>query len=319
MRAHPIAATADDLRPGGRLHADGILGVLGFGAPRPEGLGLACPFATVALGPLRPGPAYEVWRTGGAVRWLTEDGVSCGTDGETMFGLVDPEPDGLGMQAVARAAYERMFAAASRLGCPHPIRAYNYLPDILGLERGEERYRLFNAGRQEAFLAQGRSVQAAPAACGLGTRGGRPVIAFVAGAVPGTPVENPRQVSAYRYPAAYGPRSPSFSRAMLAGRLLCISGTASIVGHRSLHADDPAAQTDEIVRNLDALLGRFGETLATAAPRLAAKIYVRHANDLGAILGRLDGLLDAERTMVLEAEICRPDLAVEIEAFCSLA
>ena len=34
-------------------------------------------------------------------------------------------------------------------------------------------------------------------------------------ALTGTPVENPRQVSAYRYPRQYGPQPPSFARAML--------------------------------------------------------------------------------------------------------
>ncbi len=36
---------------------------------------------------------------------------------------------------------------------------------------------------------------------------------------------------------------------------LFISGTASIVGHRSLHIGDTAAQTRETLTNIEALLG----------------------------------------------------------------
>src|SRR3546814_8116900 len=53
---------------------------------------------------------------------------------------------------------------------------------------------------------------------------------------------------------------PSFSRATLIGdganaRLL-VSGTASVVGHESLHAGDLTAQLDETMANLDAQIGR---------------------------------------------------------------
>ena len=63
------------------------------------------------------------------------------------------------------------------------------------------------------------------------------------------PVENPRQVSAYRYPPTYGPRVADLL-ARGAGRTsaaatiaLFISGTASIVGHETVHQGDVRAQT----------------------------------------------------------------------------
>ena len=104
---------------------------------------------------------------------------------------------------------------------------------------GLERYRQFNIGRQDAFLDSHRGATGnVPAASAIGLAGGPLSVAFLAGATPALAVENPRQVSAYLYPADYGPRSPTFSRAVratLSGQeALFVSGTASIVGHRTV-------------------------------------------------------------------------------------
>ena len=75
--------------------------------------------------------------------------------------------------------------------------------------------------------------------------------------VPGTPVENPRQVSAYRYPRQYGPQAPSFARAMLPpsqAMPLLLSGTASVVGHESKHHDCVESQLAETFANFDSLI-----------------------------------------------------------------
>ena len=122
-------------------------------------------------------------------------------------------------------------------------------------------------------------------------------------------IETPRQVSAFRYPERYGARAPLFARATLACGMLFISGTASIVGHESRHAGDVAAQADEMLRNLEALLSqarRLGCALSPA--ELRAKLYLRHPRDGDVVRERL-------RAAGLAAPvICRPELDVEIEA-----
>ena len=94
------------------------------------------------------------------------------------------------------------------------------------------------------------------------------VVYFLAGRVAPVFVENPRQVSAYHYPREYGTHSPVFSRAALLRQAqsltLFISGTASIVGHRSLHLGDTAAQTRETLTNIEALLGEANRTARAA-------------------------------------------------------
>jgi len=148
------------------------------------------------------------------------------------------------------------------------------------------------------------------------------VVYFLAGRTAPTFLENPRQVSAYHYPRQYGSHSPVFSRATLlrhsGGLALFISGTASIVGHRSLHVGDTAAQTRETLANIEALLAEASRVARSARfelGALACKVYVRRPADLPVIKAELAAALGAgARVIYLQADICRQDLLVEIEA-----
>lgn len=197
------------------------------------------------------------------------------------------------------------------------------MPAITAVTHGLERYRQFNAGRQLGFEASARRVTGnVPAACAIGVRTGPLSVAFLAGRTPTVALENPRQVSAYNYPPQYGPLSPTFSRASLAQlhqqELLLLSGTASIVGHETLHTGDAEEQTQEILRNIEAVLAQANaHTRSTAAytlQELQLRVYVRHAKDGDRIRAIVDQAIgDGQPALYLEADICRPDLDVEIE------
>ena len=233
----------------------------------------------------------------------------------------DPRPP---LQDGAKTAYHAVFDLLERKGHGAILRFWNYFPAINAVSHGMERYRQFNIGRQDAFLAHGRSlVGNVPAACALGSSGGGLQVAFLATHADVLCIENPRQVSAYHYPSEYGPRSPTFSRACLvdvAGRdLLFVSGTASIVGHQTLHPGDVTEQTRECLRNIEAILAEANRHAPKAGFRLedlTYKVYLRHASDLAAVRGELNRSIGAPVTArFLRADICRTDLLVEIEAF----
>jgi chorismate lyase / 3-hydroxybenzoate synthase len=146
---------------------------------------------------------------------------------------------------------------------------------------------------------------------------------WLAARAPGIAVENPRQLSAYRYPRRYGPQPPSFARAMLPpgnGLPLLLSGTASVVGHETRHPDCVQAQLDETFANFDSLLGaahRLRPSLPAAfGPGTRLKAYVRDAAALAQVAADLDARLGGEvPRIVLHADICRRDLRVEIDGF----
>ena len=275
------------------------------------------------------GPMADVWHATGQVRSGTTGVVRWRTDGHWLLGAIDLDEatERQGVAQLAERAYTDLFLALAESGCPHLLRIWNYLPQINGDGGGLERYRQFNMGRQQAFLAAGQAAfEGAPAACALGIRQGALCIRFLAGQTAPLPVENPRQVSAYRYPDTYGPRSPTFSRAALAelggGELaLFISGTASIVGHETVHLGDVRAQTAETLRNLAAVIEAANARTDArfTLPALEAVVYVRHVADAAVVRAVLEEALGSaaptvRQAVYLEADICRQDLLVEIEA-----
>ena len=226
------------------------------------------------------------------------------------------------LQATTEAAYASIFERLESR-CYDALRFWNYFPAINQESHHKERYRQFNIGRQDAFLAHGRSVIGnVPAACALGSAGGGLQIAFLAARANVISVENPRQLSAYHYPSQYGPRSPTFARAGLvklgARDMLFISGTASIVGHQTLHHGDVAAQTRECLNNIAAIVAEAKRQAPDAGFRLdtlAYKVYVRHPEDMDTVRREMTQFIGGGVSAVfLQADVCRADLLVEIEA-----
>jgi hypothetical protein len=148
-------------------------------------------------------------------------------------------------------------------------------------------------------------------------------VIFAACTAPLRHVENPLQVAAYNYPRAYGPRAPSFARATVVpggkAATVFISGTAAIRGHATVAAGSTPGQLDCTLENLDAL-GRaagLGPGLATGEGSTRHfRVYVRHAADQPLVAARLEEKLfgPADRVSYLQADICRSDLRLEIEA-----
>jgi chorismate lyase/3-hydroxybenzoate synthase len=204
-------------------------------------------------------------------------------------------------------------------------RIWNYVPAINGTTADLEHYRHFCQGRSLAFEERyGRGFEERmPAASAVGCRGSRLLVAFLAGKTPAQYLENPRQVPAYRYPASYGPRAPSFARATAVradGRGdVFIAGTSAIVGHATMAPSQTAAQLDCTLENLRAIsqVCGLGEDLAgRQAETRHFKVYLRHASDLAEVTSILDDRLlrPTDQVSYLRADICRADLNIEIEA-----
>ncbi len=301
-------------------YAGKILGVLAYAATKPGWLMGDLPYAWVTLPVLSEEAWYEVWVSSRAavVSHDSEFRFSC--DGSLLFGsLVFGDADTGQLEPKAFAAYSAIFDLLDRMGYPELLRVWNYFPDINEVGRGMERYREFNVGRHEAFCRRGRAIGQGmvPAACALGTRQGGLVVCFLAGKMPGIYIENPRQTNAYRYPGDFGPRSPAFSRGVLVGDALLVSGTASIVGSSTMHPGDVLRQLGETLENLRVVVAqaRARGFSAQDPAGLCLNVYLRHATDFPLVRGRLDAEFGEARIAYLQADVCRADLLVEIEAF----
>lgn len=315
--------------PEALLTAD-TLAVFGFGNDAPQ-----CDDPRYLRIPLQPyGIApFERWRcaapvefghhgdpAGGQIRWST--------DGHITFGVIEiDEPPGdhphhSDICEAAERAYSQLVDFVSGSRTPHLLRVWNYLDAITQGDGDTERYRQFCVGRARG-LGRFDTVEL-PAATAIGRCDGQRTLQvyWLSADQRGTPVENPRQVSAYRYPRQYGPQSPSFARAMLpppgSTMPLLLSGTASVVGHASLHAGELLGQIGETFANFDALLAearRHQPSLpAGFGSGTRLKVYVRDADDLPLVARALDERFGASVPRVLlHAAICRRELAVEID------
>src|SRR5690606_8127364 len=124
-----------------------------------------------------------------------------------------------------------------------------------------DRYMIFNAGRYAAYT-QWNDCRGLPSdiatASGVGHTGTDLFVHCLAGRVCGIPVENPRQIPAWKYSQQYGPFPPSFTRATLLRDKeidrLFVGGTASICGERSRHFANLKQQTRETLLNLAAVI-----------------------------------------------------------------
>ena len=294
------------LRPSAApLAADGgLLALLG-----PPGLPPASPPVPEWL--QGPGPQGHT----GVVRWWHRNGLT--------WGEVNLPADDASLAAHTTRAYLDVFDCIQALGTPHLVRVWNVFPRITeALPDGQERYRAFNTARLEAFIRRGFDTGAgSPAATCVGSHDGPLRLWFVASSQAALPLENPRQVPAWRYPSAYGPTPPTFCRGALMPRpgsrpVLWLSGTASIVGHRSMHEGDVAEQTREIARNLQALLAQAEAVggQAWAPTQLHATAYVRRPEDAATVQAVWQACTHDPRPLTrVQADICRPELAVELE------
>ena len=301
------------------LASKDTLAVIGFGDDAPRNGDPR--YLRVALQP-HGAAVFEHWRAQGPVSRGREDGVAWAEDGALQFGAIEVEEHEDGIEAAATAAYARLRAFTTARGYPHLLRVWNYLDGITHGDGDAERYRIFCVGRARGLGEFDAQALPAPTAIGHATGAHRLQVYWLAARTPGTPLENPRQISAYRYPRQYGPQPPSFARAMLPpveGEMpLMISGTAAIVGHESQHADSVVTQLEETLANFDSLLAaaraRWPSLPAQFGPTSHLKVYVRHVEEMDAVARALDDRFGPDVPRVLlHAAVCRRELRVEID------
>lgn len=290
-----------------------VLAVIGFGA--------ACrlpddPRALrVGLEPIGE-PVLEVWRGNAPVRSGRDGDLRWSSDGTHAFFAIEvDEAAHDGITGATLHAYRTLTAFVEASATPHLLRLWNYLDAINEGDGDAERYRLFCDGRAIG-MRTGTHVRY-PAATAIGRQDGARVLQVygLARSAAGTPIENPRQMNAWRYPRQYGPTAPTFARGMRtdAAQLL-ISGTAAVVGHASVHHDDLDAQIGETLANLDSLLAQTSMRPPHLGPGSLLKAYLRDPADAPAVeaalrtrCAALDGLV------LLGGDICRGELLVEID------
>ena len=304
---------------------DRVACVIGFGSNPVASTQSGYPVLWVDTPVLGGDAVYEIWTGSKPVSQYHDELMAGAGNEDVFFGRMSFQNNtGENLSETSRRAFTGIFEFLQRSNYSNLIRVWNYFPEINAIQNDMERYRSFSIGRHDAFVRYQKKVEDSPAACALGSRHGPLIIYFLAARAPGLQIENPRQVSAYTYPKQYGPRSPTFSRATLAFKdatqTLFISGTASIFGHETIHPTSVSLQTRETIVNIRAVIEQAvlkGFPQVDFARDLALKVYIRHADDFAEVVEIIrEEFGTPSEWIVLQADICRADLLVEIEAVC---
>jgi enamine deaminase RidA (YjgF/YER057c/UK114 family) len=262
-----------------------------------------------------------------SVRWIYCAGVkperaSRGVYRQTMDGLVRMRT-GL---AEAGSSFE------------HVVRTWLYLGAITNPEADRQRYQELNRARTDFYhdirfrcslLDPNAPRGVYPASTGIGTAGDGLVMSCLAletrrDDVLLLPLENPQQTPAYAYHPKYSPQSPKFSRAvaLVLGDYVTtwISGTASIVNSETCHQGDLEKQTHQTIDNIERLIAPDNFALhgvQGAGARLhdlaKIRVYLKRPGDLAICKSICERRFGSVPAVYAVADVCRPDLLVEIE------
>jgi enamine deaminase RidA (YjgF/YER057c/UK114 family) len=219
------------------------------------------------------------------------------------------------------------------------VRTWIYVNQITEGANGVQPYQELNRARTDFFREikfgkrhrdQRAPENIYPASTGIGSGGSQITMSCLAldSRRPDVfilPLENPQQTPACAYHARYSPQTPKFARAMavVQGHFITtlVSGTASIVDAKSVHIGDVARQTEQTLENIERLIApenftKHGMRGSGATLRDVAKlrVYVKHSEDYERCREVVEARLPNVPAIYLQADVCRPDLLVEIEA-----
>lgn len=216
------------------------------------------------------------------------------------------------------------------------VRQWNYIERIIDFTDNSQHYQIFNDVRSN-FYASSTFPRGYPSATGIGMNFGGVILEFLAfkpvSEVQIIPLQSPVQVNAHQYsPQVLSNNqytsiscirsTPKFERGKALyghrGGILFVSGTAAIKGETTASPYDVAMQTHLTLQNIDNLISpdnlkRNGIHNCFNTKPLLLRVYVKNARDVGVVKNIVDEYAPHSPVIYLQADICRPELLVEIE------
>ncbi len=247
-----------------------------------------------------------------------------------------------GFRENARGAFEMLDATLNSegFGFQDIVRQWNYieeiiLPDPSGSDRPQN-YQIFNDIRS-AFYQKADFRNGYPSATGIGVANGGCTIATIAlkenRANSVKPIVNILQANAYNYSngiltgncacMAEKAFSPKFERGkyMKPARngFIFVSGTASIIGEKTVFEEDIVMQTKTSLVNIERLISAdnlMNNNISTnSRPGFISFIaYLRNVADYPVVQSLCEDYFGSDNGIFVKADICRSNLLVEIEA-----
>ena len=255
--------------------------------------------------------------------------IICNGKGKELFsrGIHFPDAGDTGVQA--KMVFSRLQDILDNEGfkVDEIIRQWNYIEGITNVSDGIQNYQLFNDARS-AFYGAGEWKYGYPAATGIGCSSGGVTVSVYAvknGGKMGRPIDNPIQIPAHKYSGNVlldgkdaVKTTPKFERARLLGDTVYVSGTAAIKGEKSEISTDPRLQSETAIEVMEHLV--WPENIFPGCHRFrfeAIRVYIKRESDIPAIVATLGNHWKGIPIYYLMADICRPELLLELEGIGS--
>lgn len=238
-------------------------------------------------------------------------------------GIHFPEGGDVGEQSAKVFSRIREILDAEGFSPSDIVRQWNYIDHITQVNDGLQNYQLFNDARS-AFYQDADWSGGYPAATGVGCSAGGVMVCIYAvkdSSTVSKPIDNPIQVPAHKYSGKVleaGRKevrtTPKFERARLLGDTVYVSGTAAIKGENSEFSKDASVQCEGLIdvvehlvapSNIGAGYSRFDFDLV--------RVYLKYPEDADTVIQCLGNHWKGVPMHFLIADICRPELLLELE------
>lgn len=229
---------------------------------------------------------------------------------------------------------------AEHLTLGNVVRQWNYIEGILDKKPTKDgirqNYQVFNDVRSVNY-SKVKFDHGYPAATGIGMNAGGIILEFIAVSpaknVSIVPIKNPQQINAYAYSEDVlvgkpikeisQKTSPKFERAKFTAiknnGLIYVSGTAAIVGQKTVPEQDAKKQTIVTIDNINKLISEsnlVNHKISMNSSPLSLSLlraYVKNENDIKSVKEVCEKYYPNVPALYLVSDICRDNLLVELE------
>ena len=244
------------------------------------------------------------------------------------------------MHTSANTVFEMLSVVLKEYGFEYDniVRQWNYIGEILKIETKKglniQNYQVFNDIRNEYYLRNKKNVSDFPAATGIGMKTQGLVVDVFAKKLCDNVQSLPLRSNVQKNPFAYSDavlvgcsinkKPPLFERARLLysneQAQIFVSGTASIKDQETVAIGDVSTQTTNTIRFIKELVSF--ENIQNNYPQIKlrnqtyqrVRVYVKRRDDIETVYKICTEHFPEHVVNIVEADICRENLLVEIEA-----
>ncbi len=263
---------------------------------------------------------YEIWEVQDKVIFTQQNDINISRSKEYMFGsaIIENTSSYEELKSNIEKKYNDFFNLAKKSNM-QILKIWHYFPDLLkNYSNNKTNYSLLCDARETIYIETFEN-QNFPAATVIGIEGKKILIYFFSAFCKSySALENKRQVSSYNYPKSIFKEKPMFSRAVsfipnnYKKKKFLISGTASIIGYESIHLDNVIKQLEEALINYNNFIKPEDIILNVSRVYLSKKI---EDSSVKIINKKLEDFFGLNKYILLQGEMCRKELLIEIEGF----